>query len=143
MLDIVEDNFKYNNINIIKKYANETLYIIANASDIIQVILHILNNAKDALIKNNHEKNREITIEIKEKSTKVGLITIEDNAGGISNDIIKKVFDPYFTTKHESIGTGISLYMCYEIVTTNLKGKIYVKNKNDGAKFYIELPLII
>ncbi len=71
------------------------------------------------------------------------MITIEDNAGGISNDIIKKVFDPYFTTKHESIGTGISLYMCYEIVTTNLKGKIYVKNKNDGAKFYIELPLII
>ncbi|NQY95166.1 MAG: hypothetical protein HRT43_13465, partial [Campylobacteraceae bacterium] len=50
-------------------------------------------------------------------------------------------FDPYFTTKHKSQGTGLGLHMSYKIVSESLKGKLYVKNTKYGAKFFIELPL--
>ncbi len=142
-LEIVSKTFNYSYITIKKDFNEKELFITANESELIQVILNILNNAKEALKRNNNIENRTITVSIKERSSHFGLITIEDNAGGVPEEIIDKVFDPYFTTKHESIGIGISLYMCYEIVTMNLKGKIYVKNKKEGAKFYIELPLIV
>ena len=52
-----------------------------------------------------------------------------------------KIFDPYFTTKHQSQGTGLGLHMSYRIITESLGGKLYAKNTKNGAKFYIELPL--
>ena len=69
------------------------------------------------------------------------IITIEDNGGGIPEDIISKIYDPYFTTKHQSQGTGLGLHMSYKIITESMNGKLYVKNTDVGAKFYIELPL--
>jgi signal transduction histidine kinase len=69
------------------------------------------------------------------------IISIEDNGGGVPLDIISKVFEPYFTTKHKSQGTGLGLHMSYKIITESLHGKIYVENTNLGAKFIIELPL--
>ncbi|MBI3874295.1 MAG: hypothetical protein HY307_04770 [Arcobacter sp.] len=73
-------------------------------------------------------------------------ITIRDNAGGIPEEIINKIFDPYFTTKQQSQGTGLGLYMSYEIITDHFKGKLYAKNEtvtlNEqeymGAAFCIE-----
>jgi signal transduction histidine kinase len=52
-----------------------------------------------------------------------------------------KIFEPYFTTKHQSIGTGLGLHMSYKIMIESLKGNLYAKNSELGAKFYIELPL--
>ena len=141
-IEMINETFKYSYINIEISFSKKDLYISANESELIQIILNILNNAKDALEKNNTIENRKIIVKIEKKDNNIGVISFEDNAGGVPKEIINKIFDPYFTTKHESIGIGISLYMCYEIVTMNLKGKIYVKNKNKGAKFYIELPLI-
>ncbi len=68
------------------------------------------------------------------------MIVIEDNAGGIPEDVLPKIFDPYFTTKHQSQGTGLGLHMSYRIITESLKGNLYAQNSEFGAKFIIELP---
>ena len=101
------------------------------------VLINILNNAKDALIYNQIE-NPWIKLSLESNETTV-LITIEDNAGGVPEDIIPHIFEPYFTTKHQSQGTGLGLYMSYKIIVENLKGKLYAKNRLFGAKFFIEL----
>jgi len=77
------------------------------------------------------------------------IISIKDNAGGIKQEHIDKIFEPYFTTKHQSQGTGIGLFMSREIITRHLHGSIKVQNssftyqeeKYVGAKFIITLPL--
>ena len=70
------------------------------------------------------------------------VITIEDNGGGIPEAIISKIFNQYFSTKEQSIGTGLGLHMSKRIVIESLKGDIYVKNSEYGAIFFIEIPLL-
>ena len=67
-------------------------------------------------------------------------VSIHDNAGGIPASIIEKVFDPYFTTKHESIGTGIGLFMSKKMINEHFNGSLSVENEDAGAKFTITLP---
>jgi signal transduction histidine kinase len=102
-----------------------------------QVVINILNNAKDALIQNNIE-NKEILIDIKSLDDKV-LITFADNAGGIPEDIIDKIFEPYFSTKSKN-SSGVGLYMCKMIVDEHLDGLLTAYNQDSGAIFKIELP---
>ncbi len=104
----------------------------------MQVIINILNNAKDILLQNKIE-NSKVLITLNKNNTHV-IITIHDNGGGISPAIIEKIFDPYFTTKHESVGTGIGLYMSKKIITEHFNGSLKVENESDGAKFIISLP---
>ena len=104
-------------------------------SEFQQVILNIINNAKDAFEENNIQ-NAKIIIKI--DNTKKS-ITIHDNAGGIPNDVIKRIFEPYFTTKEQGKGTGIGLYMSKMIIVDNMNSSLDVKNVNNGALFTIEL----
>ncbi|MEA3352549.1 MAG: hybrid sensor histidine kinase/response regulator [Campylobacterota bacterium] len=106
-------------------------------NELQQVILVILNNAKDVLI-SKEIKDPKISISL-ERIDKICTIKICDNAGGIDNTIIDKVFDPYFTTKHKSQGTGLGLYLSKKIIEQSTNGSIYVKNSQNGACFYIEL----
>ena len=108
-------------------------------SELPQVLINIINNAKDALI-NKDIQDKWIKLKLEKQSDKV-IITIEDNAKGIPEDIIDHIFEPYFTTKHQSQGTGLGLHMSQKIVVDSLKGKIYVNNTQNGAKFTIELPI--
>ncbi len=101
-------------------------------SEFIQVLLVVFNNAIDALKLNNIE-NRKIEVVLDENT-----IYIEDNAGGISQDVIDKVFDPYFSTKDKKFGSGLGLYTAKMMMKSVIKGKISVQNGNDGAKFKIE-----
>jgi len=109
-------------------------------SEFQQVILNIVNNAKDALLENK-VKNPKIQIKTYKKYSN-GFIIIEDNAGGIPPAVINRVFEPYFTTKDEGQGTGIGLFMSKMIVVDNMQGKISVSNSDVGARFEIELKII-
>ena len=102
-----------------------------------QVIVNLLSNAKDVLLHNNI-KNPKIDIEILKEENNI-IIQIEDNGGGISPDIINRVFEPYFTTKEQGKGTGIGLYMSKMIIDENMNGKISVKNTDKGACFKIKI----
>jgi C4-dicarboxylate-specific signal transduction histidine kinase len=108
--------------------------------ELTQVVMNIINNAKDALISNANNSNPWIDIQINEVNESV-IISIEDNGGGIPSQILPKIFDPYFTTKHKSQGTGLGLSMSYKIITESIGGKLYVKNSENGAKFFIEIPI--
>jgi signal transduction histidine kinase len=103
-----------------------------------QVIINILNNAKDALVENRKE-DRKINIKIIKDDSNC-IITIKDNAGGVPKEIIDKIFDPYFSTKSKN-GTGLGLYMSKTIIDEHLGGLLSVSNEDDGAVFKIVLPI--
>ena len=105
-----------------------------------QVILNIINNAKDVLIEKNID-NPWIKIYAIEDNNYV-VLYIEDNGGGILVEPKTKIFEPYFTTKEDGHGTGIGLYMSKIIVEKNMKGKLRVKNINNGALFAIYTPKV-
>ena len=143
---LLASEFKSKNIHIIKNI--EELKISTYENELIQVIINVLNNAKDELIKSEDNKNRSIFIDLYKDNQNM-IIKIKDNAGGISDDIIDRIFEPYFTTKHQSQGTGIGLYMSEEIIFKHLKGEISVCNKETiiekntykGAEFFISIPI--
>ncbi|QDM01661.1 ABC transporter substrate-binding protein [Aliarcobacter butzleri] len=122
-IDLIKPNFIENNITIIENI--EDLKINGYESELIQVLINILNNAKDALLLTKYD--RFIFIDVI-KDNKKALIKIKDNAGGIDANIIAKVFEPYFTTKHKHFGTGIGLYMCQEIISKHMDGEIDISN---------------
>ncbi len=146
-IKLVDATIKRNNITIILDL-EENIKIQGYPNELIQCFMNIFNNAKDALIEHNEEDDRFIFISqiIDEDNV---IIEFKDNAGGIPEDIIDKVFDPYFTTKHKSQGTGLGLHMSYNLVTSGMKGTLKVKNKEfnfnekhyKGASFNIIIPL--
>ena len=107
-------------------------------SELMQVIMNIIKNAHDAL-EEHRQSNREIDFNLFTKDNQVHL-SVEDNAGGIPEDIIDKIFNPYFTTKNEENGTGLGLYMSKSIIQDHMDGNIEVTNTKEGARFTIILP---
>jgi signal transduction histidine kinase len=140
---------------ILTRLKNKNITIINNSTDIkfetyesemIQVFMNIINNSVDAF--ENKTYNKYLFLEAYESNDNI-FIKIKDNAGGIEENIINRIFEPYFTTKDSKQGTGIGLYMCNEIIVKHLNGKIfatnesfeYEGNKYKGSQFTIELPL--
>ncbi|MEA3353756.1 MAG: PAS domain-containing sensor histidine kinase [Campylobacterota bacterium] len=119
-------------------YTKETKIFMV-VGELTEVIINIINNAKDAL-KDNYTQEPWVKLDMINNEDYLQII-IEDNAGGIPDSVMPKIFDEYFTTKDETIGTGLGLYMSYKIIVESLKGKLYVHNTDQGAKFIIELPL--
>ncbi|MEA3553897.1 MAG: cache domain-containing protein [Campylobacterota bacterium] len=151
--DIIEKTFiieeaviKNNNIDIIKDL-DDDIEIFNLPHGLLQSCVNIINNAKDVL-KDLDDKDRYIFITTKILSNKIK-IEIKDTGGGIPDDIITKIFEPYFTTKHKSQGTGLGLHMTYNIINQNMGGTISVRNENfeykdesyTGAIFTITLPI--
>ena len=109
-------------------------------NELKQVILNLINNAKDALMQREGPSKR-IVIRADAKKGTLRL-EVEDNGGGVPAEIMEKIFEPYFTTKFGAQGTGIGLYMSKVIVEKNLQGHIAVLNKKEGACFIITLPML-
>jgi signal transduction histidine kinase len=120
---------------------DENISYYGYKSELGQVILNILNNAKDAFLVRNIE-DKYIKIQLVKTSDEILCILIEDNAGGIPNDIINKIFDPYFSTKSSKNGTGLGLYIAKIIITDHFKGKINAENIDKGVKFEILLTIL-
>lgn len=106
-------------------------------NEFIQICLNLLNNAYEHFLEREIQNPR-IDIQTKENEEFIE-ISIKDNAGGISDEIIEKIFDPYFSTKFAKNGNGLGLYMSKLIIEEHLEGKLSVENENDGAKFIIKL----
>jgi PAS domain S-box-containing protein len=135
-LNFVEHSYHNNTIKVdLELKYKGTIQILS--SEFMQVLMNILNNAKDALVDNNIP-NRLVTITSKLEDNDI-IIKIGDNAGGIPKDIINRVFDPYFSTKSKN-GTGIGLYMSKTIIDDHIGGDLSVENGEDGAIFTIKLP---
>jgi PAS domain S-box-containing protein len=144
-LHLVEGSIKNHHINIILNLQND-IEILGYENELTQCFINIFNNAKDAL-KENIEENRVIFISTIKKGQNV-IITIKDNAGGIPQDILPKIFEPYFTTKHQSQGTGLGLSMSYKLIVDGMGGTIVATNEEFeyngktylGAELKITLP---
>jgi signal transduction histidine kinase len=118
----------------------EDIEIVGYSSELIQSLLVLLNNAIYACQKNHEHTNQgKIMINAYEENKSV-FIMVEDNGGGIDKKNIKKIFDPYFTTKEKENGTGLGLYILRLIVEDNMYGKISVHNGRYGAIFTIKIP---
>ncbi|WP_294966828.1 PAS domain S-box protein [Sulfurimonas sp.] len=118
----------------------EDLYILGISNELTQVIINIIKNAKEAFIINSI-LIREIDISIKRQEN-FALIEIQDNAGGISKENIEKIYEPYFTTKHQSSGTGLGLFMSKMICEQGMDGHLDVVSKKGLTTFSIKIPLV-
>jgi len=124
-INLLSSKLEHENIEIITKF--EKIEINGHETELIQVFMNILNNAKDAL-EDSKEDKRYIFIKTKKDKGKV-YVEFKDNGGGIKSKVMDKVLEPYFTTKHKSKGTGIGLYMCDQIISKYMNGQIDIKNK--------------
>jgi signal transduction histidine kinase len=135
-IDMVESIYSSKGIDI-NFNAQRDYKITGYQNALSQVVLNIINNAKDALVDRDVD-DRRIDINIDELDEYI-VVSIKDNAGGIPESIIDKIFDPYFSTKQDKNGTGLGLYMSKMIIQEQLGAKIYVNNEADGANFKIYL----
>ena len=138
------DPHLHNNAVTLKLCIDEKYASVAVASSISQVILNLINNAKDALI-NAQEKSVSVSFLTSEKGLEIECC---DSGKGVAPELQEKIFMPYFTTKQKTRGTGIGLYMSKEIITKMFEGEINVSQGNHSCKcskelkscFHIMLP---
>ncbi len=106
-------------------------------NEYMQVLISLLNNARDILLKRKI-KEPAIHISLYLSGDDV-LLQIEDNAGGVEEENMPRIFDPYFTTKHKALGTGLGLYTSKMIIEKNMNGTLSVANTREGAQFTITM----
>ncbi len=111
--------------------------IFGYSNEYSQVLLNILGNAKDVLVERSVAEPR-INFSISREDDR-SIVTISDNGGGVSPDVLPKIFDPYFTTKEKQQGTGIGLYMSKIIIEQNMGGSLTARNVEGGVVFRIEV----
>ncbi|WP_331774614.1 PAS domain-containing sensor histidine kinase [Sulfurospirillum sp. 1612] len=138
MLRIMKETVHKHHLHIKVTY-KKNISIDGFISEFTQVLMNLLNNSKDAF-ESKHVTQREIALVIDSDEQSNAVITYHDNAGGIKEDIIDKIFDPYFTTKHSSVGTGLGLYMSRMIIKDSMDGDMSVTNNDHGAQFTIIVP---
>ena len=145
---IEEPILRHNKITL-RKDIDPSIFITSYQNPIIQSLMNVINNAKDVLVEKNIE-TKVIFLSTRSDEGNV-YICVKDTGGGISESIMEHIFEPYFTTKHKSQGTGLGLHMTYMMITNELQGEIVVKNRTfeyegeiyNGAEFIIKLPKVL
>jgi len=135
-VSFVREGFKAQHIAIdVNNRAEPLIYGFQN--EYSQVLLNILFNARDALCERRNGSALVTVSSFPEREKAV--VTITDNGGGIREDIMERIFDPYFTTKEQGKGTGIGLFMAKTIIEKNMGGRLTARNVKQGAEFRIEV----
>jgi signal transduction histidine kinase len=134
-IKMVGQNFQSHNIEIAFVKSGEPCDVIGYPNEFAQVVLNALTNAKDAIVDKRVAGKVLIWVE---NGTDMAIVSVRDNGGGIPENILGKIFDPYFTTKEK--GTGIGLYMS-KMIMDNMGGDITLHNIEDGAEVSIRVPL--
>ncbi len=140
--DLIGAQFRSRGIELILNF-KEDITLNSYKKEIIHILINLIINSRDAFDDMDIKKNKIVTLNFKDKRDTFE-IAIIDNAGGIDENIIDRIFEPYFTTKEQGKGTGIGLYMTRSIIEKNLSGEISVRNidsKNGkGVCFIVEIP---
>ncbi|MGE0050758.1 MAG: ABC transporter substrate binding protein [Arcobacter sp.] len=139
--EIIGKQIFYSNIKMSFNYKNENeeLLIYGYENEFKQVLLNLINNAKNKIVEKYKDNDKKTKIDINiQRCTNYNTIEIIDDGGRIEEKIIKSIFEPYFTTKEN--GTGLGLYMAKVIVEDKMRGTINVKNDGDNVIFTIKLP---
>lgn len=118
---------------------NSELFITGYPNELMQTLINILNNAKDALI-HTDISNKYIRIKSYTDSNKV-VIEIQNNGNPIPSEDLEKIFDPYFSTKPEGQGTGLGLFISKTIIEKNMHGNLLASNTQEGVCFLIKLEI--
>jgi len=135
-LSLIEKSFHDQLISTVLQ-AEGAAMISGYPNEYAQVLLNILMNARDALVGHTVDNARILLHSFVEGGTSV--VTITDNAGGIADEIIDRLFEPYVTTKESDNGTGIGLFMSKAIIEKSMGGRLTVRNTGSGAEFRIEV----
>lgn len=136
---ILKEQFLKNNINI--EISGVDFAIDGYKNELSQIILNIINNSKEAIELRQKEEplySGKITINSYLADDKK-IITIDDNGGGVKEEILNRIFEPYFTTKFQNQGVGMGLFVCKMIIEKRHNGKIYAQNIDGGLRIYIEI----
>jgi C4-dicarboxylate-specific signal transduction histidine kinase len=137
-INIVSAGLDYHHIEV-KMDANAgEFFAKVSASEFAQVVLNLLNNAKDALTE-TRDTDRYIHIFLSKEGNEI-LLRFCDNGGGIDPAILSEIFKPYVSTKHQKGGTGIGLYISRLIMKQKMGGSIYAQNDDKGACFTLSFP---
>jgi len=127
-ITLTDASYKGNKIKLVIHYHHKDIFVNGSSSQLSQVFLNILNNAKDILVEKDIA-HKVVFLEVF-RDDNYAVITISDNAGGIPDDVAAKIYDPYFTTKHKSQGTGIGLFMSKRIVEQRFDGILENRNRD-------------
>lgn len=139
-MGIIGKSLEYKNVCVINDCSFQNP-ILTYPNELMQVFLNILKNASDAFVENDTIAPQILIKGYEEHPYHI--IEISDNAGGIVDEVIDKIFDPYFSTKGPGIGTGLGLYMSKMIIEEHCQGQLLVRNEDEGACFVIKLPVAV
>ena len=129
VFSLTNATIKNNHITLVSKIEND-IAINGSINELCEAFINIINNSKDILKERvPNQRDRFIFLNVKKTSNNKVEIKIKDSGGGIAKDIINRIFEPYFTTKHKSIGTGLGLSMADKIIRERHKGSISVYNE--------------
>jgi len=137
LLPMIRPIFKHDGIDLRWK-AEKNIFYLGYPKELGQALLNILYNAAEAIRERAIEKGR-VDVDLREEGDRI-LLEICDNAGGVPEEIIGEIFDPYFSTKESKNGTGLGLYMSKLIVEEHMGGRLEVHNSGEGACFRILFP---
>ncbi len=137
-INIVSAGLDYHHIEVVLDAQEGKYFAKGSANEFAQVLLNLLNNAKDVLTQSKHSK-RVIRISLSREKNMIVLLFC-DNGGGIIPNILPKIFNSHISSKYESGGTGIGLYMSQLIMEQKMKGNIKAYNDEDGACFILKFP---
>ena len=138
-LKIIQDSYKSHNIILQFKEEQKINKIMVYPNELVRVLLNIFINSQEAFSTQEHNAKRIVQIVISQSQDYTS-ISIKDNAGGIKEENMKHIFDPYFTTKKDNTGNGLGLYSCKQVIEQHLNGNVDIISKKNTTELLVTLP---